>query len=72
MTDTPPPLPSGTNLSEKTAKAHAERAERQAAALRANLRRRKQQARTRQEQEAEEQAHTAPLAATNGDTPPCP
>ncbi|MFT8852108.1 hypothetical protein [Acetobacter orientalis] len=72
MTDTPSHSPSGTNLSDKTAKAQAERAARQATALRANLRRRKQQARTRQEQEADAQAPTALTTDNNGDTPPCP
>lgn len=53
MTDTPSSSSSGTRLSPKAETARAERAARQAAALRANLRRRKQQARSREEMEAE-------------------
>ncbi|WP_255031259.1 hypothetical protein [Acetobacter persici] len=52
MTDTPPSSPPGTRLSSRTETARAERAARQAAALRANLRKRKQQARSREEMEA--------------------
>ncbi|GBR31072.1 hypothetical protein [Acetobacter orleanensis] len=53
MTDTPSSSSSGTRLSPKAETARAERAARQAAALRANLRKRKQQARSREEMEAE-------------------
>ncbi|AOW47073.1 hypothetical protein [Acetobacter ascendens] len=49
MTDTPENTSSGTRLSSKAEAARAERMARQAAALRANLRRRKEQARTRQD-----------------------
>ncbi|MBS0961323.1 MULTISPECIES: hypothetical protein [Acetobacter] len=51
MTDSSLPPSAGTNVSAKTLAAKAARAEKEAAALRANLRRRKQQARTRQEEQ---------------------
>ncbi|MFT9424479.1 MAG: hypothetical protein ABF570_05015 [Acetobacter syzygii] len=65
MTDTPHNTPStGQTLSARAEAAHAERLARQAAALRANLRRRKEQARSRQDQTAEDQ-----LPATTQTTP---
>ncbi|GBR45895.1 hypothetical protein CSR02_00965 [Acetobacter pomorum] len=50
MTDTPKNTSSGPRLTSRAEAARAERMARQAAALRANLRRRKEQARTRQDQ----------------------
>ncbi|MFT8675668.1 MAG: hypothetical protein ABF990_12405 [Acetobacter sp.] len=63
MTDIPDTPPASPRLTEKAQAARAERQARQAAALRANLHRRKEQARTRQDS-------TPDTARPETDTPP--
>ncbi|MCX2561525.1 hypothetical protein OQ252_08975 [Acetobacter farinalis] len=66
MTDTPSSSPpSGTRLSPQAETAQAARAARQAAALRANLRKRKEQARSREEMEAQ-----AAISQPDASSPP--
>lgn len=72
MTDTPSSPSSTPRQPAKVADAKADRAARQAAALRANLRRRKQQARTRQEMEADNQSAALQTDPANGEPPTCP
>lgn len=72
MTDTPDTTPSpGQTLSARAEAARTERLARQAAALRANLRRRKDQARTRQDHTAEDTPAT-PHTPGNGESKTCP
>ncbi|MCP1213892.1 hypothetical protein [Acetobacter okinawensis] len=73
MTDTPDNTPSpGQTLSARAEAARTERLARQAAALRANLRRRKDQARTRQDHTAEDKPATTTHTPGNGESKTCP
>ncbi|MCI1244157.1 MAG: hypothetical protein LKI99_10450 [Acetobacter fabarum] len=74
MTDTPDKTQSsGQTLSARAEAARAERLARQAAALRANLRRRKDQARTRQDHNTVEEPSPATTQPPgNGESKTCP
>ena len=73
MTDTPDNTQSpGQTLSARAEAARAERLARQAAALRANLRRRKDQARTRQDHTAQDQPRATTQTPGNGESKTCP
>lgn len=73
MTDTPNTTQSpGQTLSARAEAARTERLARQAAALRANLRRRKEQARTRQDHTVEDQPSATTQTPGNGESKTCP